>query len=108
MKLLVIGAGMMGSAAAYDMARSAGVDSVTLADSNSRLAKSAAALGRACGRGEARASARGDFGSALSQANVGERVAADGVVRTRRRLRRRVAYLGCACHLGLRYSTRQH
>src|SRR5712672_2604870 len=43
MKLLVIGAGMMGSAAAYDMARSAGVESVTLADANSQLAKSAAA-----------------------------------------------------------------
>ena len=43
MKLLVIGAGMMGSAAAYDMARSAGVESVTLADANSKLAKAAAA-----------------------------------------------------------------
>ncbi len=32
MRLLVIGAGMMGSAAAYDMARSANVESVTLAD----------------------------------------------------------------------------
>lgn len=32
MKLLVIGAGMMGSAAAYDMARSPAVESVTLAD----------------------------------------------------------------------------
>ena len=32
MRLLVIGAGMMGSAAAYDMARSALVESVTLAD----------------------------------------------------------------------------
>src|SRR5437868_2830788 len=32
MKLLVIGAGMMGSAAAFDMARSYGVESVTLAD----------------------------------------------------------------------------
>src|SRR5438309_2336202 len=42
MKLLVIGAGMMGSAAAYDIARSVGVESVTLADSNSQLAKSAA------------------------------------------------------------------
>ena len=31
MKLLVIGAGMMGSAAAYDMARQADVSSVTLA-----------------------------------------------------------------------------
>ena len=43
MKLLVIGAGMMGSAAAYDMARSAGVESVTLADANSKLAKAVAA-----------------------------------------------------------------
>jgi lysine 6-dehydrogenase len=34
MKLLVIGAGMMGSAAAFDMARSAGVESVTLADAD--------------------------------------------------------------------------
>ncbi len=34
MKLLVIGSGMMGSAAAYDMARTAGVDAVTLADSD--------------------------------------------------------------------------
>ena len=32
MKLLVIGSGMMGSAAAYDMARSPMVESVTLAD----------------------------------------------------------------------------
>ncbi|HVH87238.1 MAG TPA: saccharopine dehydrogenase C-terminal domain-containing protein [Terriglobales bacterium] len=32
MKLLVIGAGMMGSAAAFDMARSRGIESVTLAD----------------------------------------------------------------------------
>ena len=32
MRLLVIGAGMMGSAAAYDMARSEKVESVTLAD----------------------------------------------------------------------------
>jgi lysine 6-dehydrogenase len=34
MKLLVIGSGMMGSAAAYDMARAPQVESVTLADSN--------------------------------------------------------------------------
>ena len=33
MKILVIGAGMMGRAAAYDMARSQRVQSVTLADS---------------------------------------------------------------------------
>jgi lysine 6-dehydrogenase len=43
MKLLVIGAGMMGSAAAYDMARSQNVKSVTLADSNDKLAKTEAA-----------------------------------------------------------------
>src|ERR1700742_5247257 len=42
MKLLVIGAGMMGSAAAYDMARVDGVDSVTLADSDYKRAKEAA------------------------------------------------------------------
>jgi lysine 6-dehydrogenase len=42
MKLLVIGAGMMGSAAAYDMARAEGVDSVTLADSDHKRAKEAA------------------------------------------------------------------
>jgi len=42
MKLLVIGAGMMGSAAAYDMARVPGVDSVTLADSDYKRAKEAA------------------------------------------------------------------
>jgi lysine 6-dehydrogenase len=42
MKLLVIGAGMMGSAAAYDMARQPGVDSVTLADSDSKRAKESA------------------------------------------------------------------
>ena len=39
MKLLVIGAGMMGTAAAYDMARSPAVQSVTLADSDPRRAK---------------------------------------------------------------------
>src|SRR5438045_7411611 len=60
MKLLVIGAGMMGSAAAYDMARSAGVDSVTLADANAKLAKSAAArinklLGKEAGKNKVRA-----------------------------------------------------
>lgn len=42
MKLLVIGAGMMGSAAAYDMAREAGVESVTLADSDFKRAKETA------------------------------------------------------------------
>ncbi|MGE5111550.1 MAG: saccharopine dehydrogenase C-terminal domain-containing protein [Acidobacteriaceae bacterium] len=42
MKLLVIGAGMMGSSAAYDMARCARVDSVTLADADSKRAKDSA------------------------------------------------------------------
>ncbi len=43
MKLLVLGSGMMGSAAAYDMARQSHVDSITLADSNVKLAKEVAA-----------------------------------------------------------------
>ncbi len=42
MQLLVIGSGMMGSAAAYDMARSAMVEAVTLADIDKRRAKDAA------------------------------------------------------------------
>jgi lysine 6-dehydrogenase len=42
MKLLVIGSGMMGSAAAYDMARVPGVESVTLADSDHKRVKEAA------------------------------------------------------------------
>jgi lysine 6-dehydrogenase len=42
MKLLVIGAGMMGSAAAYDMARSPEVESVTLADMDEARVNSAA------------------------------------------------------------------
>lgn len=43
MKLLVIGSGMMGSSAAYDMARCARVNSVTLADADTKRAKDAAA-----------------------------------------------------------------
>jgi len=43
MKLLVIGSGMMGSAAAYDMARQEQVEAVTLADSDLKRAKEAAA-----------------------------------------------------------------
>lgn len=39
MKILVIGAGMMGRAAAYDMARSEGVQSVTLADNDEQRLK---------------------------------------------------------------------
>ncbi len=43
MKLLVIGSGMMGSAAAYDMARQPDVSSVTLADTNIKRAREVAA-----------------------------------------------------------------
>jgi lysine 6-dehydrogenase len=43
MKLLVIGSGMMGSAAAFDMARTPEVDSVTLADSDSKRVREVAA-----------------------------------------------------------------
>ena len=43
MKLLVIGSGMMGSAAAYDMARNPEVTSVTIADSDHKRAKEVAA-----------------------------------------------------------------
>ncbi|HEX6880181.1 MAG TPA: saccharopine dehydrogenase C-terminal domain-containing protein, partial [Terriglobales bacterium] len=42
MKLLVIGAGMMGSSAAYDMARCARVDAVTIADADTKRAREAA------------------------------------------------------------------
>lgn len=42
MKLLVIGAGMMGSSAAYDMARCARVESVTVADADTKRAKDVA------------------------------------------------------------------
>ena len=43
MRLLVIGAGLMGPAAAYDMASAADVESVTLADADFARAKAAAA-----------------------------------------------------------------
>ena len=43
MKLLVIGSGMMGSAAAYDMACQSQVDAVTLADSDLKRARDVAA-----------------------------------------------------------------
>ena len=43
MKLLVIGSGMMGSAAAYDMARQADVTAVTLADNDLKRAREVAA-----------------------------------------------------------------
>ena len=43
MKLLVLGSGMMGSAAAFDMARTPQVDGVTLADSDHKRAREVAA-----------------------------------------------------------------
>lgn len=43
MKLLVIGSGLMGSAAAYDMAKQSDVELVTLVDADAKLAKSTAA-----------------------------------------------------------------
>jgi lysine 6-dehydrogenase len=51
MKLLVIGAGMMGSAAAYDMASTPEVERVTLADSDLRRAREAAARVNKLSRG---------------------------------------------------------
>ncbi len=56
MKLLVIGAGMMGTAAAYDMARNPEVESVTLADFEKDRAKDAAArVNKVSGAKKARA-----------------------------------------------------
>ena len=43
MKLLVIGSGLMGSAAAYDMAKQSDVELVTLVDADAKLAKSTTA-----------------------------------------------------------------
>ena len=58
MKLLVIGSGMMGSAAAYDMARSPQVESVTLADNDLRRAREVAArVNRITGKKKVRATA---------------------------------------------------
>lgn len=56
MKLLVIGSGMMGSAAAYDMARQEAVQAVTLADSDARRAREVAArVNRITGQKKVRA-----------------------------------------------------
>ena len=53
MKILVIGAGMMGWAAAYDMARTPGVEAVTLADSNAqRLSEAVARIDKLTGNRE--------------------------------------------------------
>src|SRR5690349_6640542 len=51
MKLLVIGAGMMGSAAAFDMARSREVEFITLADADLETAQEAAKfIAKTCGK----------------------------------------------------------
>ncbi|HVO81787.1 MAG TPA: saccharopine dehydrogenase C-terminal domain-containing protein [Terriglobales bacterium] len=56
MKLLVIGSGMMGSAAAFDMARQEEVEAVTLADSEVRHAREVAArVNRITGQKKVRA-----------------------------------------------------
>src|SRR5208337_413192 len=56
MKLLVIGSGMMGSAAAYDMARQDHVDSVSLADNDRQRVKDVAArVNRIAGNKKVRA-----------------------------------------------------
>ncbi len=66
MRLLVIGAGMMGSAAAYDMAVQPEVESVTLADSDKkRLAEAAKRVNKLAGANKVR-------GLALDAARVGE------------------------------------
>ena len=58
MKLLVIGTGMMGSAAAFDMARSRGVESVTLADADlEHTQESAKFISKAHGKKAAQVSA---------------------------------------------------
>ena len=70
MKLLVIGSGMMGSAAAYDMARTAQVGSVTLADSDLRRARDVAArVNRLTGERKVRAVAL-DAGKEKAAVNV--------------------------------------
>jgi lysine 6-dehydrogenase len=56
MKLLVIGSGMMGSAAAFDMARTRQVNSVTLADNDAKRAREVAArVNRIAGEKKVRA-----------------------------------------------------
>jgi len=58
MKLLVIGAGMMGYSAAYDMARSTRVERVTLADQDAKRARQAALrLNRMLGPGRVKPAA---------------------------------------------------
>ena len=73
MKLLVIGAGMMGSAAAYDMARSAAVEAVTLADIDKRRAKDAAVRVNRLAGGKKVAFAEIDAARAWRRGQVDER-----------------------------------
>ena len=63
MKLLVIGAGMMGSAATYDMARSARVTDVTVADADKKRAQEVAARVNKMTRGKKVRAAGLDAGS---------------------------------------------
>ena len=56
MKILVIGAGMMGRAAAYDMARCERVESVTLADNEeARLTQAVEQVNKLAGNNKVRA-----------------------------------------------------
>jgi len=60
MNLLVIGGGMMGGAAAYDMTRTNGVESVTVADADADIAKAAAARANKLAGGKKVSAARLD------------------------------------------------
>src|SRR5579859_5449431 len=63
MRLLVLGSGMMGSAAAYDMARQPDVEAVTLADADKRRVKDAAARINKLGGGKKVTATTVDAGS---------------------------------------------
>ncbi|HTL52619.1 MAG TPA: saccharopine dehydrogenase NADP-binding domain-containing protein, partial [Planctomycetota bacterium] len=70
MKLLVVGSGLMGSAAAYDMARQSDVNSVTLADNDLKRARDVAArVNRIVGEKKVRAVAL-DAGSETAAAKL--------------------------------------
>jgi lysine 6-dehydrogenase len=70
MKLLVVGSGLMGSAAAYDMARQSDVNAVTLADNDLKRARDVAArVNRIVGEKKVRAVAL-DAGSETAAAKL--------------------------------------
>ncbi len=78
MKILVIGAGMMGRAAAYDMARSERVQSVTLADNDAaRLNQAVAQVNQLAGSDKVRA---GQFDAADTGAALEVMRGHDGVL----------------------------